>query len=185
MTLSPDHAWSLRRAGIGEVYHNKSLTDFGAEGEQLKTWMNNSKAQVAQGHSVLMTGLRCRELMMMVARGFHLNGLGVYVTPLVHAAKVLYDAETREQVKDNDILIITGFQQEGESPIKSSVAYGIEDLLNSRSDNGKCTFLTIPIGEPGHPFDPEAFEDWWWSMDIVDTLLDRYELLDMSSRERR
>lgn len=185
VTLPADHIWSLNRAGIGAVYHNKSLDDFGPEGARLKEWMITSREDVKSGHSVVMTGLRCRELMMMVARGFHLNGVGVYVTSLVRSGQVLFDPTIREQVAENHILIITGFQQEGESPLKASLAYGIEDLLNDRSDRGKCTFLTIPMGEPNNPFDPEAFEGWWWSMDIVDTILDRYELLDMSSRERR
>ncbi|QIG76111.1 hypothetical protein EVC24_090 [Rhizobium phage RHph_I4] len=185
MSLSADHKWSLNRAGIGAAYHDKSLmTDFGPEGIFLASWVQDSRAKVRAGHSVMMTGLRSRELMMMVARGFHLNQMGVYVTPLVRIGQVLFDAETREQVKENEILVITGFQQEGECPLKSSLLYETEHLINDRSDRGKTTFVTVPIGDERQPFDPESFETWWWSMELVDTILDRYEILDMSSRVR-
>lgn len=183
--ISTDHKWSLNRAGIGAVYHDKSLMDFGPEGIELAAWVKSSRAKVSQGHSVMMTGIRSRELMMMVARGFHLNGMGVFVTPLVRIGGVLFDGPTREQVAENEILVITGFQQEGECPLKSSLIYETEHLINDRSDRGKTTFVTVPVGDEQQPFDPESFERWWWSMELVDTILDRYEILDMSSRVRR
>jgi hypothetical protein len=183
--LNEDHKWSLSRAGIGAAYHEKSLlTDFGPEGIQLAGWVQSSRDRVKSGHSVMMTGIRSRELMMMVARGFHLNKLGVYVTPLVRIGSVLFDAAIREQVAENDILVILGFQQEGDCPLKSNLVYETEHLINDRSDRGKTTFVTIPLGDEKQAFDPESFERWWWSMELVDTLMDRYEILDMSSRTR-
>lgn len=185
MSLPEDHKWSLNRAGIGAAYHDKSLRkDFGPEGIKLADWAVANKKSVLDGKSVMMTGIRCRELMFMLARAYHLNGLGVYVTPLVRVGSVLFDAAIREQVSDIDILVILGFQQEGECPLKSNMIYETEHLINDRSDRGKPTFITVPLGDEQRAFDPEAFDKWWWTIELVDTLLDRYEILDYSSRTR-
>lgn len=185
MPLSPDHVWSLNRAGIGAAYHEKSLrSDFGPEGERLADWAIANKRAVLGGKSLMMTGIRSRELMFMLARAFHLNGVGVYVTPLVRIGGVIFDELIKEQVRDIDVLVILGFQQEGEAPLKSSLIYETEHLINDRSDRGKPTFVTIPLGDEARPFDPEGFDNWWWTIELVDTLLDRYEILDMSARVR-
>lgn len=185
MALDPNHIWSLDRAGIGSIFHNKSLrTDFGPEGVQLAEWVQANRARVAAGHSVIMTGIRSRELIVMMARAYHLNKLGVYVTPLVRIGGVLFDDKIKEQVYDNDILVITGFQQEGECPLKPSLLYETEHLINDRSDRGKTTFLNIPLGDEQQGFEIDNFDKWWWSIELVNTLIDRYEIIDMCGRSQ-
>lgn len=142
MEITEDIRWSLTNAGIGTLYHNVKLEDHSKLGKTLFEWIKTNGAEVKAGKPVVFRGLGARNELMLLAKVFHINGLGVSIWPLFKVPQMLRNPEKREDVADCHILFIMPAQNAGrDCPLSSYQMEEVEHLIITRFEKGQSTFL--------------------------------------------
>lgn len=160
---------SMLRAGIGRAYHNRALGKMGTKAaEELTTWVKgDSGDDLRSGRGITFngSGTGAYDHFMLVARGLHLTGRSVRVTPLLYLIKVI-EADNREKLQEYEEaagLFIVNFHAPQRSdksacPLNPWQVREIENYLLERTDNLRSVFLHTT----------EALSDGgWWSPTLV------------------
>lgn len=164
--VTPEVAESLREAGIGKRYHDMALADAGKEGVGLLEWLLYHGEGVKAGTtSVLFEGTGMTDLIMLLARGLHINGVGCKIVPLARMRQVIQSAEFRETVNEIDCLVILNAQDRHRgNPLHDSVAAEVEYLIRQRYDNRRSTFLQAAFSGAGTSEDRSYWSDEFWEL---------------------
>lgn len=163
-------AASLTRAGIPPKYHDQSVRNL-PDGEDLADKVTGEFATHAKEGGVLAitgSGVSIRNTLIMIARGFHLQGIGCRVLPLSTLAWQLADPngddEAMDRLADIPCLAIHRFyvpQDEDDKQMTPRTRSLVEDFLMGRSDDGKAHIVHCnempPLNDP--------FK--WWRPDFV------------------
>lgn len=165
---------SLQRAGIGLVYHDMSLKDKGRDGAALIEGLFSSEARQdirMKGRPVIFSGIRADglELVKLVARGYHVNGVGCRIVPLVRLRGLLNDMDEREYIDGCKVLVIQSFQTEKpDCPLTPFALAEVEAYIRNRFDNMKSVWFHCPTYmEPGQA---EALT--WWNNEFAKRICD-------------
>lgn len=149
---------SLINAGIGSTYHRRSLTEVDPA---LHEWaVRDAVTAVQEGRGLTLVGTdKAYDGAVLLARAIHLQGLSSLVVPLRRLVKWCEhetpEAETAANVR---ALFITGFNQEGDSPMLHWQRDDVEELLLDRLDNGRAIFAQGPRG---------VVRGSWWTDTLV------------------
>ncbi|WP_349621563.1 hypothetical protein [Azospirillum argentinense] len=108
---------SLRRAGIGRAYHDRSLTEIPAAAP-LVEWLRGPFKQdlyEGRGWTVIGDGLPAKDAAMLLSRSVHLMGQQVRVVPLVRLiSEVARPGDLMSEIQQARCLVLTDvFQQYG------------------------------------------------------------------------
>lgn len=174
--VTPEIAVSLEEAGIGKRYHNMTSDALGAVGEGLRVWLaRNSTALRGGTASTVFTGVGTTDVITLLARGLHLNGVGCKITPLVRMRRILNDSEFRETVTEIDCLIVMNAQDRHRcNPLHDSVAAEVEFLLRQRYDSNRMTILQTAF-TGANPDDRSYWSDEFWE------LVNQFDHLDIDT----
>ena len=164
--VSPEVAASLLEAGIGKRFHDMTLPDAGKEGVGLLEWLKYHGDGIRAGTtSVVFEGTGMIELITLLARGLHINGVGCKIVPLVRMRQVIQSAEFRETINECDCLVILNAQDRHRSnPLHDSVAAEVEYLIRQRYDNRRSTFLHAAFVGAGTTDDRSYWSDEFWEL---------------------
>lgn len=168
MTVEPHIAKSLINAGIGPVYHDKSLTDFGPLGVGYHDWVvSNGPSLVMEGGAVTFCGKGQTDHMKMIARAFHLNGAGVRIMSLSQFWTVLdRGGERREDMDDSPVLMLNPAQAGGRGcPLNWWQLDRAETYLRDRVERRQVVLLYWAHDKGMAPDAEGKFN--WWSDDFV------------------
>jgi hypothetical protein len=142
-------AYSLRDAGIGTRYHDLRLDDFKLPGAWLKDWMLNHAEQIKGGASAVFHGLGLTDLIITMARGLHVNGVGVRVVPLGRMGLYLKSPDKLEELNDDvrALFIMNCADSRKGCPLYDRTMADVEWLIRQRFDEHKNTFLHFSVDD--------------------------------------
>lgn len=144
---------SLREAGIGQAYADRSLGDT-ETGQKLKDWLLTNRLDVMGGAGFDFRG-ESRELVDLVnmtGRSLILMGLYTQLIPLVRLPKLLREEETAVELRRVGHLIIRDFETSHENPLRAYEIAEIEALIEDRMNDNKGVSVVRKGGIRG-----------WWS----------------------
>lgn len=156
---------SLTDAGIGSTLHDKSLADAGPEGLGLLDWLKSEggSAIKQEGRNVILEGFS-RTPAKLLARGLHINGVGVRVLNLTSFVNIRkYGGEKWEDILDCRSLFILPAQTERPCPLTPWQMEDVEYFLKRRMDQCKSVVLCMDKKQPVEP---------WWSDGFIEDLMD-------------
>ncbi len=167
MEITDEIKWSLTNAGIGSIYHDKKLEEVSKLGKRLFEWIKEHGAEVKDGKPVVFRGLGAREELMLLAKVFHINGMGVSIWPLFKVPQMLRNPEKREDVADCQILfIMPAHNAPRDCPLSAYAMEEVEYLISQRFGSKLSTFLHNAYSG-GQPL-PASY----WSSDFDQFLTD-------------
>jgi hypothetical protein len=105
------------------------------------------------------------DVITLLARGLHINGVGCRITPLVRMRRVINDMDFLEAVREIDCLVIMNAQDRHRSnPLHPNVAAEVEYLIRQRYDSGRATFLQVAFTGDGGEGDQSYWSDEFWDL---------------------
>lgn len=154
---------SLTEAGIGKAYHFKTLDDLGAAGRGALEWMKRNSEALRRGTwSAVFDGTGTTDVLKLMARGMHINGIGCRVLPLVRMRRVVNDAEFREMCHEIDCLVLLNAQDRHRSnPLHPAVAAEVEYLIRERHEANKLTFVQVAFSGEAEGHDSYWSDEFW------------------------
>ena len=164
MNIEPHHAQSLTDAGIGKVYHDKTLSEMD-HGPGLKKFLINGGGDALknEGASLILRGYP-RATTSVFCKGLHMNGVGVRMVSLSNLVTTMRRCvEAWEDIEDCRALVIQPAQTESPCPLDYWQKDMVETYLTERARNGKSVILCFDAKEPEVP---------WWNVDFLTTLMD-------------
>lgn len=155
-------AASLRKAGIRDRYHFKTLTSLAADGHQLAAnsleWFNANHAE--PGRSAVFIGNHEHEDMaILVSKAFHMSGRSAYVSRLLRFLELM--SEDRQYLEDRIenvevlTLIQAGPNRAGENVFTDREIRRLEGRLDDWLADGRRLILHCQM----HPV--------WFSADFL------------------
>lgn len=165
-------AQSLRNAGIGTGYHNRSLSEDPFP-QDLFDWTSDPYADLTAGRGWnFVGGATAYDAAMLTARGLHIQGQGSLVIPCSRLASwVRADAPDLDRVLSVRAVFVTGFYEDHhEPPMQGWVAAGVEEILTERMDNNQSVMLQM-----GKPLDGDA----WWTTRFAGMIANRNRSLTL------
>ena len=175
---------SLDAAGVFNLYHEKSLTDFGMLGVGYGDWIKEEGPRLATtGGLVVFKGVGQAPLMKMVARAFHINGQGVRIKSLSQLSNTFRRELEREDMDDAPILFISPAQASGSGcPLTWFDMDRITTYIQTRVERGQMVFLHWASDAPLIDRDPM---DQWWPKDFVHWVSTFGSVVEMADIEAR
>lgn len=142
-------ARSMSRAGIGEIYHSMSLSDFGDAGKSVIAIMDekNFKERIATGHgfNIGLADIKQAAFPYVVARAMRLMQIDCRVSgllPLVEYLSKMSNDEDKlnyrfQNFEAADALVIPRFFEDlKDRPLSGKEFYRLESYLSERMDEG-------------------------------------------------
>lgn len=178
--IKDGQAKAMSASGIGVLYHNRSVREFGDDGERLADWIlrNRPKFNTSPKGLILEgAGAHVMEMFTLTARGVFMCGASVRLTgliPLVEAMGERKSSELVEDCADVPCLFIRTFQDRRAEVLTGWQAGAMQDFILSRLDRGKATFL--------HCVEPMTRYAWWGN-EFIQTMLGVNDHMVISSRK--
>jgi hypothetical protein len=140
---------SLKDAGIGPRYHDLRLSSFGDPGTKLYEWMNSKREAIKAGGSAVFHGLGLSDMIITMARGLHVNGVGVRVIPLARMGLWVKSPEKIEELNDEvrALFVMSCADSRKGCPLYDRTMADVEWLIRQRFDEHKSTFLHFSVDD--------------------------------------
>lgn len=171
---------SLSRAGIGAAYHGLSLKDKGEDGKALIEGLFSDRVRREirmEGRPVIFSGIRHDglELVKLVARGYHVNGVGCRVVPLVRLRGLLANLDEREYIEGCKVLVIQNFQTEKpDCPLTPYATEEVAAYIRERLEGNQSVWLHCPTRfQEGPSYLPVTSILSWWNAEFATWLYAR------------
>jgi hypothetical protein len=178
--ISAGHALSLERAGIGRYHHARDVRTSRLWSRVEGMFSAERRDGVATGglpvlfHGVEPDGL---DAIKLVAKTYHLNGVGCVFVPLVRLRKMLESHETREHFSTCRVLILQNFQTAQPDPTLTPFARAdVEEIVRERLDDLRSVWFHCPTDEVVG--DKVALP--WWSAEFAAMLHQRSHVVRLS-----
>lgn len=168
-------AETLTKAGVGRLYHDKHLAQFGPTGESLAAWITGGEAkeELSQGLGLCLHGpsLVARELAIVAAKGLILTGRDAQVVTLSALSRML-GGSLPEDVEACEALFVLDFFVTGYEacPLTPSQRHVVEDYILERYDNGNSVSVhTMAL--------PDSMK--WWTPLFVKRVSSQTKLISV------
>lgn len=162
MTITADIAKSLTAAGIGLIYHSRTLSDYGDLGAGYSEWVvQNGPDLKLHGGLVILHGTDQHEELRMLARAFHLNGAGVRIKSMTQMHTTFkYGGERLEEMNDAPVLMVSPAQAGRHGcPLDHYDMDHLTTYLRTRVENGQIVMLHWDHDRDIRDTDP--LYQWW------------------------
>lgn len=177
MTLTPEIHRSLTEAGIGRIYHEKTLSECGDLGRGYEDWIKTAGPRLKRdGGLVVMMGQGQSAVLPVLARGFHMNGAGVRIKTLSQLYSILRTpGERREDLEEAPCLFVSPAQAGRRiCPLDGWAMDTVTAYLRERVERGQITVLYWAHDREFDVDDPL----WsWWDVDFLDWASETGEIL--------
>lgn len=159
---APGPIEALTRIGVGAAYHSKRFADF-EHGEAVLAWFLANREDFFSGRPAMCVGLGplARSHFVMLARTTFKQNFPTRLLSLIRLADVVTDDDRWESVMKPVALFVDNFQDEQETALTREQTRWVEDLIVSRSDAGKATFMRATLPNTGR-MPPLT----WWSNEL-------------------
>ena len=177
MEITPAIRRSLDQAGIYRQFHTRSLTDFGLLGVGYAEWIReNGPKMMQEGGLVVCLGDGQQDEIKMVARSFHLNGVGSVVRTLSQLSFMLDTPDGREDLHEFCKALFVTPAQAGRRgcPLSWFDMDKVSSYLRERVEQGHSVFLYWAHDKGLDVTDP-LYQ--WWDQDFVSWIKDKGTLL--------
>lgn len=163
MTLESHIAKSLSDAGIGKIYHERSLIDFDKQGVQLSDWLKAGGGTAMKSGGCLILRDFDRAPVTMLARALHINGVGVRCLPLTAIWGTLQKpgSEKWDDLLDADAIFVMPAQSSRDNPLSYWQRDVVEAFLLERAENMKSVVLHMTETTKSEP---------WWTDEFMGTI---------------
>lgn len=152
---------SLKDAGIGREYHERSLKE--VDDQLFAAASGPIVVNAKSGQGIIFLGTdRATDAAILTARALHLQGVGSKVVYLPQLVSWLHhNSDDLLAVETAQCLTILNWVQNGESPLTRWQQATVETLLQERLDEGRTFFAQATRTAEG---------TGWWSETFVDRI---------------
>lgn len=170
---------SLSRAGIGRIYHDRTLDSLG-EAHPVATWfkrMNPVSIRSGSGFVLVGASPAAYDAFLLAARRLHLNGVGVGVVHMSDLIEHITRVDHHERIERAAALFIKGFYTptRGQpAPYEPRELRRISHFLDDRIEERVPLFLQATA-----PLSPQ--QAGWWSEDFIGRVQRASESLEVRS----